>query len=288
MSKISHFMASLDLSEGFSNSRLEGVRFFKHFQSIPRTPLLYDPGLCIVIQGHKIGYLGEKRFQYDANNYLVVPVFIQFECETFATEDNPLLGIYIDIDMAQLNDLIASINSQVDQTGIGNDRLPLAMAPAKLDEDMADAILRLLKVLMSETETRILGSACVREIIFRALLGNQAPILHALALHNGYFSRIARALKLIQKDYMKKLGIEQLASEAYMSISTFHRVFKEITAQSPMQYLKKVRLTKARDLILYNNLRVYSAAEQVGYESVSQFSREFKRYFGKNPGTFLQ
>jgi transcriptional regulator GlxA family with amidase domain len=119
--------------------------------------------------------------------------------------------------------------------------------------------------------------------MYRALCGTQAPVLYSLAMHSGAFSQVAHALKIMQNDYSTKLDVEQLANTARMSTSAFHRAFKEITSDSPIQYLKKIRLTKARDLIVQENMKAYIAADQVGYESSSQFSREFNRYFGQSP-----
>jgi AraC-like DNA-binding protein len=153
---------------------------------------------------------------------------------------------------------------------------------------MADAVSRLLKCLQSETESQILGPGLVREILYRALCGTQAPVLYSLAIHSGPFSQVAYALKVIQSDYAAKLDVEQLASEARMSASAFHRAFKEITSDSPMQYLKKIRLTKAKDLIVQENMKAYIAADKVGYESSSQFSREFKRHFGQSPAEMMR
>ena len=157
-----------------------------------------------------------------------------------------------------------------------------------MDPDMADAITRLLRCLKSEAEAQILGPGLVREILYRALCGTQAPVLYSLAMHGGAFSQVARALKVMQSDYAKKLDVERLADSARMSASAFHRAFKEITADSPMQYLKKVRLTKAKELIVQENIKAYIAADKVGYESVSQFSREFKRYFGQSPADMMR
>jgi len=273
---------------GASESRLKGVRFFKETQHIPRRPMVYDPGICIVVQGHKIGYLGGQKFQYDASNYLVTSVTMPFECETFASPEEPLLGLYIDIDMGQLNDLIGRLGLQAEIGSVNEKGLPRGIGPAVMDEDMADATMRLIKCLQSEAESQILGPGLVREILYRALFGTQAQVLYSLAMHSGAFSQVARALKLMQNDYAEKLDVERLASMARMSPSAFHRAFKEITSDSPMQYLKKVRLTKARDLIVQENIKAYIAADQVGYESPSQFSREFKRYFGQSPAEMMR
>lgn len=250
--------------------------------------MVYDPGICIVVQGHKIGYLGGQKFQYDASNYLVTSVTMPFECETFASLEEPLLGLYIDIDIGQLNDLIGRLGLQAEIGSISEKGLPRGIGPAVMDEDMADATTRLIKCLQSEAESQILGPGLVREILYRALFGTQAQVLYSLAMHSGAFSQVARALKLMQNDYAEKFDVERLASMARMSPSAFHRAFKEITSDSPMQYLKKVRLTKARDLIVQENIKAYIAADQVGYESPSQFSREFKRYFGQSPAEMMR
>ena len=264
------------------------MRLFKSTYAIPRKPIVYDPGICIVAQGHKVGYLGGRQFQYDANNYLVTSVTMPFECETFASPEEPLLGLYIDIDLAQLHDLMGRMGIEVEIGNAGEKGLPRAMGPAVMDEEMADATTRLLKCLQSDTESQILGPGLVREILYRALGGAQAPVLYSLAMHGGTFSQVARALKTMQNDYAAKIDVDQLANMARMSASAFHRAFKEITSDSPMQYLKKVRLTKARDLMVQENMKAYIAADKVGYESSSQFSREFKRYFGQSPAEMMR
>jgi AraC-like DNA-binding protein len=289
MSEIANLLKSFSITDGgASESQLKGVLFFKETQHIPRRPMVYDPGICIVAQGHKIGYLGGQKFQYDANHYLVTSVTMPFECETFASPEEPLLGLYIDVDMAQLHDLIGRLDLQMEISNGGGKGLPRGIGPAVMDEDMADATTRLVKCLQSETESQILGPGLVREILYRALRGTQAPVLYSLAMHGGTFSQVAHALKVMQNDYGAKLDVEQLASKARMSASAFHRAFKEITSDSPMQYLKKLRLTKARDFIVQESMRAYIAADKVGYESSSQFSREFKRYFGQSPAEMVR
>lgn len=288
MPEIAKLLGEFDLPEGFSKTSIKGVVLFKTSQYTPRTPFLYDPGICIVAQGHKIGYLGDQSFQYDANNYLVVSVNIPFDFEAFGSQDKPVLGLYIDIDMPRLHDLLSRMGRQSQLRKVTGRGLPRAVGPASLDKDMADATIRLLKCFQSDTDAQVLGPGLLQEILYRALCGTQASVLYALAEHNGNFSCVAHALKLIQQDYAKKLNVEYLAREACMGSSTFHRAFKEITSDSPKQYLKKIRLNKARDLLLQENTKAYIAADRVGYESVSQFSREFKRYFGRSPAEIIK
>jgi AraC-like DNA-binding protein len=276
------------IENGVFESKLKGVRFFKQTRHMPIMPIVYDPCICIIVQGHKIGYLGGQKFRYDANHYLVTSVTMPFECETFASPEEPLLGLFIDVDVTQLNDLVGRLDVQVEKVDFSERDLPRGIGPAVMDQDMADAVNRLIKCLQSETESQILGPGLVWEIMYRVLRGTQAPILFSLAMHSGTFSQVAHALKTMQSDYSAKLDVEQLARKARMSASAFHRAFKEITSDSPMQYLKKLRLTKARDLMLSENMRAYMAADKVGYESASQFNREFKRYFGQNPAEMVR
>lgn len=289
MSKMVELLKNFPLSDGgFSESHLEGVHFFKSTQPIPRTPLVYDPGICIVAQGRKIGYLGNQVFQYDPNNYLVVSVTMPFECEASASPEEPLLGLYIDVDMPMLHDLIGQLGLQFEIDNASKKGLPRGIGPAVMDEDMLDATNRLIKCLQSKIESQILGPGLVREILYRALCGTQAPVLYSLARHGGTFSQVARAMKLMQTEYAGELGVKNLANTARMSASSFHRAFKEITSDSPLQYLKKIRLTKARNLMVLDNKKAYIAADKVGYSSFSQFSREFKRYFGKSPAELMR
>ncbi|WP_043751800.1 AraC family transcriptional regulator [Imhoffiella purpurea] len=277
---LKHFPA---METGVLESPLQGVRFFKSTQPIPRRPLIYDPSICILAQGHKTGYLGGRQFRYDANNYLVTSVTMPFECETFGCPEEPLLGLYIDIEMGQLNELISEMGLQTEMGKAIEKTLPRGIGPAALDEEMADAVGRLIKALGSEAEARLLGPGLVREVLFRALGGTQAPVLYSLAMYSGNFSKVAQVLKIMQTHYAEKLDVEHLADRVHMSSSAFHRAFKEVTSESPMQYLKKIRLTKARDLMVRESIKAYMAADRVGYESPSQFSREFKRYFGQSP-----
>jgi AraC-like DNA-binding protein len=271
------------IDDGLFESRLEGVRFFKATRPIPRQPMVYDPGICIIAQGQKTGYLGGRQFQYDANHYLVTSVTMPFECEAFASPEKPLRGLFIDIDMAQLHDLIGRLGLHMKIGGTSEKGLPRGIGPAVMDADMADATTRLVKCLRTQAESQILGPGLVREILYRALCGTQAPVLYSLATYGGAFSQVAHALKIMQSDYADKFDVEQLAGTAGMSASAFHRAFKEITSDSPMQYLKKIRLNKAKDFMVQENMKAYIAADKVGYESSSQFSREFKRYFGQSP-----
>lgn len=284
MSKLVDLLVELATVDGDAvESRLKGVRFFKDTRHVRRRPMLYNPGICIVASGHKVAYLGEQVFRYDVDNYLVTSVAMPFECESFPSPDIPLLGLFIDIDMGQLNDLISQMNLQAEVGNVDDSQFPLGIGPSAMDEDMKDAAVKLLKALRNERDARILAPGLVRELYYRALCGAQAPMLYSLVRGSNSFSTVARVINLMEGRYSQKINVQQLAESAHMSVSAFHKAFKEITAESPLQYLKKIRLTRARDLIVQQNMKAYLAADAVGYESPSQFSREFKRYFGLSP-----
>jgi AraC-like DNA-binding protein len=246
----------------------------------PRTPVLYNPGLVILFQGSKIGYLGKRTFSYDPKNYLMLTVPLPFECETFATTEHPLAGIQISINTVMLQDLLmdmeeAGFTGQKDQSS--------GISSGVLDEDILCAAERLLDAMEKPLRAKVLGPQIIREILFMVLTSDNGGALQALVNRHTHFGQIAKALRRIESQYADNLSVELLASEVNMSISAFHHNFKAVTSTSPLQYLKTYRLHKARMMIMYDGLKASSAALCVGYESASQFSREFKRYFGVTP-----
>jgi AraC-like DNA-binding protein len=152
-----------------------------------------------------------------------------------------------------------------------------------MSEELGGAVIRLLECLKSPLDSRMLGRQTVREVVYRVLLGEQGGALRALASRDDHFARIARALKYIHAEYASSLGVEEMARKAGMSVSAFHHHFQLVTASSPLQYLKRIRLDQARRLMTLDGYNAGTAARAVGYESASQFSREFKRLFGATP-----
>ncbi|BBS90163.1 AraC family transcriptional regulator [Klebsiella sp. WP7-S18-CRE-02] len=246
-----------------------------------RTPVMYRPGIVFLFSGYKIGYINDRTFRYDANEYLLLTVPLSFECETFATEDAPLAGLRLDVDLFQLQALLMDIGEDplfrpsVAESGINS---------ATLSEEILCAAERLLDVMERPLDARILGKQIIREMLYHVLTGPRVGALMALVSRQTHFSQIGRVLKRIESQYTESLSVDQLAAEANMSLSAFHHNFKSVTSTSPLQYLKTYRLHKARMMMAHDGLKASAAAMQVGYESASQFSREFKRYFGLTPG----
>ncbi|KAB8312572.1 AraC family transcriptional regulator [Erwinia endophytica] len=264
-----------------SIASLPDIRLIYANQPSGRTPVLYSSGIVILFQGRKTGYLGNHVFHYDATEYLMLTVPLSVECETFATPEEPLAGILLTVDPVKLQDLLIDIG---DDDSFQPQPQTRGIHSSPLTEAMLDAAGRLLDVLQNPRDTRVLGPQIVREILYHVLLGPSGGALMALVSRQTQFSQIARALRRIEHHYTDNLSVEQLAAEVNMSVSAFHHNFKAVTSTSPLQYLKSYRLHQARMLMLHEGLKASSAAMRVGYESASQFSREFKRYFGVTPG----
>lgn len=260
---------------------LPDIRLLYGTQPGTRTPVMYQPGIVFLFSGHKIGHINERVFRYDANEYLLLTVPLPFECETFATPEVPLAGLRLNVDILQLQELLMDIGEdELFQPSMAASGINSAI----LSDDILCAAERLLDVMDRPLDARILGKQIIREMLYHVLMGPRGGALLALVSRQTHFSLISRVLKRIESQYTENLSVDQLAAEANMSVSAFHHNFKSVTSTSPLQYLKTYRLHKARMMMVHDGLKASTAAMKVGYESASQFSREFKRYFGLTPG----
>lgn len=273
-------MKRLAPQEGYTLTALPDVRFLRSDRPLATTPVLYEPGIVIVCQGRKRGYWADKVYLYDAQHYLAVSVPVPFTMETDASADKPLLAIYLTIDFTVLAKLALELDELVDPTSAQ----PAGMVSTLMDDALSRTVLRLLEAMDSPVESRLLAPAIVREIYYRVLSGEQGASMRAALSSQGQFGKIAKAVRRIHAAFGERLTVARLASEAGMSIPTFHAHFHAVTHSSPMQYLKSVHLHQARLLMLREEKTASAACLEVGYESASQFSREFKRLFGRSPG----
>lgn len=267
------------IHEGFTLTNLDGVKVMRWNRSMPRSPILYEPSIVIVCQGQKIGYLGDEIYHYNAQQFLVLSIPLPFESETIASNDEPMLAISIRLDLTLVSELVLML----DQYQNKNTSAPIGIISTPLGHELSAAVSRLLEVLMSKTESAIIGASIVREIHYRALTSEQGPAIRAALTYQNHVGKIGRALRRIHGDFAKELNVNVLAAEAGMSVAAFHANFKAVTSTSPMQYLKMTRLHKARILMIQDGTSASAASAKVGYESNSQFSREFKRFFGRPP-----
>jgi AraC-like DNA-binding protein len=278
-SRMVQLMAKLAPLEGYNLSALEDVRFLRSNRPLTRTPVLYDPGIVILCQGRKRGYLGDDVYLYDAQHYLVVSVPVPFTMETDASEAEPMLAVYMRLNFQLASELLL----QVDEALGPNDAQPKGMYASPMDDLLRTSTLRFLEAMSRPGDAPILGPSLMREIYYRILTGEQGGSMRAALNRQGHFGKVTRAIRKIHSCYQEHLDVESLAQEASMSVPSFHLHFRSVTDSSPMQYLKSTRLHQARLLMLHNAMTASAAAFNVGYESASQFSREFKRFFGRTP-----
>jgi len=277
---------ALALKEGVNRTPLAGVRVYKTSRNLERAPLCYRQGVIFVVQGRKRIFIDNQGYDYNPDNYLVLTLPMAAECETLVETGKPMLSLMIDLDLGMLGEMVRVI----DEFGRSSvtDKLSDAkgMYVSRCTEHLASAVTRLTACLKSPMESSLLGQGLVREVIYHLLCGPQAAPLFSLVSYNTHLSRLEKVLNHLHGHYQESLDVDQLADMANMSTSSFHRNFRLVAASSPKQYVKKLRLNRARELLLDQGFKVKQAAAEVGYESPTQFSREFKRYFGMSPQEF--
>jgi len=243
-------------------------------------PTVYQPCLGIVVQGRKRAILNDEVFTYDALNYLVVSVTLPgmgYVLE--ATPEHPYLSLRLNLDLEEIGRLVLELGDRGPATSSGDRGLFVA----RLDEPLLDAVLRMVKLLDTPEDIAVLAPVVQREIYYRLLRGELGYRLVDLAQSEGGNHRVVRAIEWLKQHYAAPLRIEELADGVHMSPSALHHRFKAVTAMSPLQYQKHLRLHEARRLMFAEGIECAMAAHRVGYESSSQFSREYRRLFGSPP-----
>jgi AraC-like DNA-binding protein len=273
-------LQALAPTEGYNLTALPDVRILRSDRPLSRTPVLYDPGIVIVCQGCKRGYFRDQVYRYDEQHYLAVSVPVPFVMETEASPRRPLLAIYMHLDFQ----VAAELMIQIDHHGIpAAAAAPQSMMSSPMDAAMKSSVLRFVEAMGKPLDARVLGPALVRELYFHVLTGAQGSAMRAALAMQGQFGKIGKALRRIHATHAQPLNLAQLADEAGMSVPTFHSHFKAITGMPPMQYVKSARLHQARLLMVRQSMTATAASYAAGYESPSQFNREFKRLFGLPP-----
>ncbi|MBS1790252.1 MAG: AraC family transcriptional regulator [Acidobacteria bacterium] len=263
---------TLDVSASFRLAR----------SSKPTEPIhsMYQPAFCVVAQGHKQALLGEEVFRYDPGHYLIYTVDLPLTFQVAeASTERPYLGFRLNLDSS----LVASVMME---SGIelkkGNASLK-AMDVSPMDANLLDAVVRLVRLVDAPVEGKVLAPLIIREIVFRLLAGGQSSRLSHLLALGADTCRISKAIGHLRENFDRPLKIEDVARELGMSVSGFHHHFKSVTAMSPLQFQKQIRLQEARRLMLGEDLDAASAGFRVGYEDPAYFSREYKKLFGAPP-----
>jgi AraC-like DNA-binding protein len=258
-----------------------GLWLLRQSLPTPKDHGVSSPAFCVIAQGSKEVLLGGDCYRYDANRYLITAAALPTATRvTEASEERPYLGVVLGLDPA----LVGSVMVEAGHPAPGEQAAVRAFEVSPLDEGLLDAVVRLVGLLDSPAdEARFLRPLISREIVFRLLNGEQADRLRQIAFLGGHSHRIARALERLRKDFDRPLRIEDIARELGMSVSGFHHHFRVVTAMSPLQFQKRMRLQEARHLMLGEDLDAASAGYRVGYSDASHFNREYKRLFGAPP-----
>ena len=266
--------------EGRIDTAIPGLSLFK--RNKPTEPMggMYEPSICIIAQGAKRVLLGDDAYVYDANHYLITAVHLPTIAEvTAASQDKPYLGLRLKFDLHEISQLMA--DSKLPPPRV--QQSPRGMATGEVTLPLLSCFQRLFDLLGEEEDIPILAPVIVREITYRLLIGDQGERLRQIASVFSQGHQIARVIDWLKVNYTESIRIEDLAKQVSMSTSTFHHHFKSLTAMTPLQFQKMLRLNEARRIMLTEATDAATVAFHVGYESASQFNREYSRLFGAPP-----
>jgi len=267
------------------NEPLKGLFFIRASSPTEQVHGVTRPSLCVIAQGAKQLYLGDECFRYDPAHYLLAAVSLPVVMQIAeASIDCPYLSLALDLDPALVSSVMVESGLAASHAHIS----ARAIDVSPLESNLLDAVVRLVQLVDAPGEAQIMQPLVTREIVYRLLAGAQGDRLRHLTQLGGSSTRIARAVQRLRSDYDKPLRIEHIADELGMSVSGFHAQFKAVTAMSPLQFQKHIRLQEARRLMIASDLDAASAGHRVGYEDPSHFTREYKRLFGEPPIRDLQ
>jgi AraC-like DNA-binding protein len=261
-------------------TEIPGLTVHRRTAPSPPCSMTYEPSLILIAQGRKRVELGGRTFTYGSSHYLVTSVALPVMARVVeASEQAPCLALSLKLQMPVVRELLSREEIEVaSQAGRGP-----AMAVGELTVELLDSFCRLMRLLDQPREIAFLHGLIEREIIFRVLRGPEGARLRAIATLGDQSHRTTKAIAWIKENYSKPLRVEDLAEIAGMGVSTLHHHFRALTAMSPLQYQKQIRLQEARSRMVIHGLDAGTAALEVGYESASQFTREYKRFFGQTP-----
>ncbi len=259
---------------------LPGLHLYRHSIPLEQVYSLVEPSVCVVAQGSKEFLLGKSRYRYDPFHYLLVTVDLPYVGQVLeASKERPFLSLRLDLAPTLVGEILVEAG-HVSPQDVASVR---AISVSPVDEHLLDVMVRVARLLEASDEAPVLLPLLTREIIYRLLKGEQGARLRHLAILRGYSPSIAKAIERLRHDLDQPLRIEQLARELGMSVSGLQHHFKAVTALSPSQFQKRLRLQEARRLMLSEELDAASAAYRVGYQDASHFNREYKSLFGVPP-----
>jgi len=262
---------------GYNPTALPAVRILRTETVLRDIPVLYNPGAVFVLQGSKQGLLEGDIYLYDEDHYLAVSVPVPFRMTSTASPQRPLLAIYLEFDMQ----MAAEIAMQIEKHAGPATTLPKGLTSSRMGGDIEDVLLRLLIALGSAVDIAVLGASILRELHYRVMVGPQGAAVVAALQRKGTSGKLVQSLVWIRENYGSDIAVADLAKDVGMSVPSYHVQFKKLTGSSPIQYLKALRLHEARLMIARQSGTIARVAISVGYVSPAQFSRDFKRHFGR-------
>src|SRR3989449_2847531 len=273
-------IAARTRKEGEHKTAIPGLILYHRTSPTPCYRASYEPSLSIFVQGRKRINLGGTEYLCDGSSFLLSSIDVPVESQIVeASEKVPLLCMFLSLDMPTVREVLS--RDDVPETKASSHRQGFAVGETTLG--LLSACSRLLDLLETPEDIAFLSHLIQREILYRILRTPQAERLRAIATSGDLSQRTTRAIAWLRANFAKPLHMEELAAIARMGVSTLHHQFRALTAMSPLQYQKQLRLQTARQRMLRDGLDATSAAYEVGYESVSQFSREYSRFFGQPP-----
>jgi len=267
------------MEEGVNDTPISNLKLIRGTAPTSQVHALMEPTICLIAQGKKRTMMGDQVFEYDGSKYLIASVDVPIVGQILeASDERPYLCLRVDLDRKMLAEMLLEIGDSAPEAPCG-----ASLAVSDVTPDLLDAAIRLVRLLETPNDIPVLGKLVMRELIYRLLVGEQGARLRQMAHGESRLGQINRAIIWIKENFRESFAIETLANEARMSASALHQHFKQVTAMSPLQYQKQMRLQEARRLILVEAMDAASASHAVGYESPSQFSREYRRLFGAPP-----
>jgi AraC-like DNA-binding protein len=263
--------------QGYNPTALASVRILRTEAVLHDIPVLYKPGAVFVLQGSKRGILEGEIYLYDEDHYLAVSVSVPFRMTSDASPQRPLLAIYLEFDMQ----MAADVAMQIEKHAGPVSAKPRGLLSSRMADDIEDVLLRLLTALGSTVDAAVLGASILRELHYRIMIGPQGGAVIAALRRKGTSGKLVQSVAWLRENYRSEIAVGGLARDVGMSVPSYHVHFKDLTGSSPMQYVKAMRLHEARLLIARKSGTIAEVSASVGYVSPAQFSRDFKRHFGR-------
>lgn len=268
-------------SNQFGNDTgIPGLRLSRWEAPTPPTSYTHNASICLIAQGKKQVLLGGDSFIYDANHFLISSVNLPITANIIeASKEKPYLGLILELDLQEISQLIVDS----DYSGTQNKEAQKGIAVGTLSQPLLDAFVRLLSLMDEPESIKVLAPVIKREIFYRLLMSEQGSRLNQIVTDGSHSHQISKAIEWLKNNFVKPLSVGELAAYSGMSKSAFYTHFRSMTSMTPLQFQKKLRLSEARRLMLTENLDAMATTFKVGYESPSQFSREYSRLFGSPP-----